>query len=305
MLKKWLALQKQSVASGLKNLINQPVLTMITSIMIGFILTWPTFLWFLSNQAKDIIKDWQNEAHISFYLPSAVDAQTREDILTKIRSMPQLKAVQIYSPDEVLQRLLKHGDEKEVLAAGMDNPLPYVIEVQPKFNQLTSEALLAFYQEMTKLPYLEGSQSDLNWFERLVAFERFLNRFSLLLLGILMIGVAFLISNTLRMVIHARYEEIQILKLVGAPERFILSPFLYAGAFYGLIGGMVAILSVDAVIGLLQGYFKPMAALYHYMGDIPLMSFFEGASVILMAMSLGWGAAWLFVRYYLNAIEPV
>jgi hypothetical protein len=48
-----------------------------------------------------------------------------------------------------------------------------------------------------------------------------------------------------------------------------------------------------------------MAALYHYMGDIPLMSFLEGASVIFMAMSLGWAASWLFVRYYLNAIEPV
>ncbi|HBB53243.1 MAG TPA: cell division protein, partial [Legionellales bacterium] len=110
---------------------------------------------------------------------------------------------------------------------------------------------------------------------------------------------------TLRMVIHSRYDEIQILKLIGASQRFILSPFLYAGAFYGLLGAMVAILSVDIIICLLQDYFKPLAVLYNYVGMIPLMSVMQVFSVMGIAICLGWAAAWVFVRYYLNAIEPV
>lgn len=304
MLKKWIFLQKQAISSCAKNLFEQPILTIITSLMIGFILTWPTFLWFLSIQAKDIIQDWQAKAYISFYLPSTVEAKTREDLFSRIRAIPELKSLKIYTPDDVLKKLVKE-DKKNLLALGIDNPLPYVLEVQPQLEQMSSKGILAFYKKFTKLPYLESSMTDLNWFERLAAFERFLNRFSLLLLGILMAGVTFLVSNTLRMVIHTRYEEIQILKLVGAPERFILNPFLYAGVFYGLIGGLVAILSVNVVIGFLQDYFKPMAVLYNYMGNIPYMSIFEVFAVLFIAMLLGLTAAWVFVRYYLNAIEPV
>jgi cell division transport system permease protein len=305
MLNKFFSLQRQALLTCLQNFRRQPVISLITSLMIGFILTWPTFLWVLSNQAKDAIHQWQEKAYFSFYLPSNIDVQQREDVLLRLRSMTDIKTIEVIEPKAVLTNLLKNRDRKQIEALGLQNPLPYVIEITPKIKFTDAVAINSFYQSIASLPYIHGSKNDFNWFHRLGALEQFLSHFSLLLLGILMLGVAFLVSNTLRMVIHARYEEIQILKLIGASLRFILGPFLYAGAIYGLIGGVVAILAVDIVLSLLQDNFKSLAMLYNHLGALPLMSFSDIILVFSIAMGLGWLSAWIFVRYYLSAIEPV
>ncbi len=305
LIKKWISLQKQAFKNCFKNLISQPILTLITSMMIGFILTFPTFLWVLSLQTQSVITDWEKHAYFSFYIPSSFSKTTRDDILMRLRSTENITAIKVIPPDVSLKKLLAKNEANLLLKDGMKNPLPYVIEIYPGFEVVKRGELMNLYASLAAIPNLESSKNDLGWFERLSAFERFLSHFSLLLLGILLLGVTFLVSNTLRMVIHARYDEIQILKLIGASQGFILSPFLYAGAIYGFLGAAVAIISVDVIIALMQDYFRPLAVLYNYVGQIPLMSFLQVLGVIGTAVTLGWGAAWVFVRYYLNAIEPV
>jgi cell division transport system permease protein len=305
LIQKGLFLQKQAFKTCFINLKAQPILTMITSMMIGFILIWPTFLWVLSIQAKDIIKDWQSHAYFTFYVPNSVKSAQREDVITRLKATDHVQKVKLITPEQSLKKLLTPEEAQSLLQNTTKNPLPYIVEVYPDAQMLQEDQLMDLYNNIANLPFLESSKNDLGWFQRLSAFEKFLNHFSLLLFGILMLGVTFLVSNTLRMVIHSRYDEIQILKLIGASQRFILSPFLYAGAFYGLLGAMVAILSVNIIICLLQDYFKPLAVLYNYVGMIPLMSVMQVFSVMGIAICLGWAAAWVFVRYYLNAIEPV
>lgn len=305
MLNRFLSLQKQAFVVCILNFRRQPILSLITSLMIGFILTWPTFLWVLSHQARDAIGQWQENAYFSFYLPSSLESAQREDIITRLQAFPEIKTLEVLEPKVVLDKLLKHRDKKQIEALGLKNPLPYVLEITPKIKFSNAEEINRFYQSIVSLPYIHGSKNDFNWFQRLSAIEQFLSHFSVLILGILMLGVAFLVSNTLRMVIHARYEEIQILKLVGASMHYILGPFIYAGIFYGAVGAIVAIFSVDIVLSLLQDNFKSLARLYNHMGSLPLMSLMDIVAVFSIAITLGWLSAWVFVRYYLGAIEPV
>lgn len=301
MLTKYLKMQKQALLTAKTNLQQQPLMTVITSMMIGFILTWPCFLWVLSAQAKVAIQDWHQQAFFSFYLPSSLDGQTRQDIIQRLKSMKNIESLRVQTPQQALKKLLATSEPSLELA----NPLPYVLEIRPVASAFSAQGLHQFYQKIAEIPYLQGSQNNLNWFERMAAAERFLNRFMFLLIAILVVGVAFLISNTLRMVIHTRYEEIQVLKLVGATNRFILSPFLYTGAAYGLLGAIFAVTIVDLGLGFLQQYFQPLATLYDYIGRLNMMSFSQMMCLGLLGLILGWVAAWVFVRHYLNAIEPV
>lgn len=296
LINKWFFYQKQALKSCFLHLKAQPILTIITSMMIGFILTWPTFLWVLSLQTKSMIADWEKHAYFSFYIPSSLDQNTREDIITRLQSTENVQSLRVISPDDSLKKLLAKDEASLLQQAGMANPLPYVLEVYPNPQVLNQGTLMTLYDSLSAIPHLESSKNDLGWFERLSAFERFLTHFSLLLLGILLLGVTFLVSNTLRMVIHSHYDEIQILKLIGASQGFILRPFLYAGAFYGLLGAVVAILSVDILMSLMQDYFRPLAILYNYVGQMPLMSILQILCVTGIAVFLGWVAAWVFVR---------
>jgi cell division transport system permease protein len=303
--KKKYNMQMQALALALKNIRQQPFVSVFTTIMIGFILTWPIFLWVLSTQARQAVDEWHDKAFFTFYLSSEVSTQTREDIFQRLNSMQNLKAVRVITPSEALHRLLKQEDKKVLASLNAENPLPYVIEIQPNGSDFSAKSLAIFYKKISQIPYLQGSKNNLNWFERLAAFEKFLKQFTLLLVVILIIGVSFLVSNTLRMVIHSRYEEIQILKLVGATNKFILSPFLYTGAVYALVGALCAIFIVDTTFIFLQTYFSPLAELYQYSGQISFISFSQFLIISSFSVALGWGAAWVFVRYYLNLIEPV
>ena len=302
---RWCKIERQAILSCLKTIRQQPLMTMITSIMIGFILTWPTFLWVLSEQAKHAIDEWHQQAFFTFYLSNTVNEQTKDDIMQRLKSMQDIKDIRVISPEQSLKRLLKNKDAESISHLGLDNPLPYVLEIQPNMQNFSANSLQDFYQRISQIPNLQGSKNNLNWFERLTALEHFLNRFTLLLIIVLMIGVSFLVSNTLRMVIHSRYEEIQVLKLIGATHQYILSPFLYTGAMYGFLGSLFAILTVDVSIGYLQQYFKPLAELYDYVGQIHLIAFAQMILIIFASLSLGWLAAWIFVRQSLNRIEPV
>ena len=305
LVQKWLSLQQRALRTCFVNLKTQFILTLITSMMIGFILIWPTFLWVLSIQAKNIIQDWKAKAYFTFYIPASMQSIDREELIERIEAIKNVQSVTVRSPEQSLHQILTEDEVQQLLNTHMENPLPYLLEIHPDSTLIKQDQLISLYQKLAQMPSLESSKNDLAWFKRLSAFEHFLSHFSLLLLGVLMLGVTFLVSNTLRMVIHARYDEIQILKLIGAPQGFILRPFLYAGAFYGFLGAVVAVLSVDVIIELLQDYFKPLAVLYNYSGLIPLMTAIQILGILAIAIGLGWVAAWIFVRYYLNRIEPI
>ena len=207
---KWFFYQRQALKSCFLHLKSQPILTVITSMMIGFILTWPTFLWVLSLQTKSMITDWQKHAYFSYYIPSSLDENTRDDVILRLQSTENVQSVRVISPKDSLRKLLAKDEANMLLQAGMNNPLPYVIEVYPNPKVISDGNMMNFYASISAIPHLESSKNDLGWFERLSAFERFLTHFSLLLLGILFLGVTFLVSNTLRMVIHSHYDEMQI-----------------------------------------------------------------------------------------------
>jgi cell division transport system permease protein len=78
----------------------------------------------------------------------------------------------------------------------------------------------------------------------------------------LALGVMLVVGNTIRLEIENRRDEIQIMDLVGATGAFIRRPFLYSGAWYGLLGGILAWALVAAAVALLQAPVDRVAALY-------------------------------------------
>src|SRR3546814_9036829 len=71
-----------------------------------------------------------------------------------------------------------------------------------------------------------------------------------------------IISNTIRLDIEARREEIEVMKLVGAPDSFIRRPFLYTGFWHGLLGGVLAWILVTAGVHALAGPASMLAKAY-------------------------------------------
>jgi cell division transport system permease protein len=76
-------------------------------------------------------------------------------------------------------------------------------------------------------------------------------------------GLFAVIGNTIRMQILTQHEEIEVSQLIGATKSFIRRPFLYLGAGYGLIGGVLALIITFTVISVFNQSISALAADYH------------------------------------------
>jgi cell division transport system permease protein len=113
-------------------------------------------------------------------------------------------------------------------------------------------ATTALAGSLEKLAEVDFVRLDTQWTERLNAIVALLTNAALLLTAVLALAVFLVVGNTIRLEIENRRGEIRIMDLVGATPAFIRRPFLYSGAWYGLLGGISAWIMVSLSIYLLQ-----------------------------------------------------
>ncbi len=80
-----------------------------------------------------------------------------------------------------------------------------------------------------------------DWLQRLEKVMKVVNLIAAVLGGILCLAAIFIISNTIKLTVLARKEELEIMRLVGATEGFIRTPFLIEGLMQGLAGSIISI----------------------------------------------------------------
>ena len=116
---------------------------------------------------------------------------------------------------------------------------------------------------------------------------------------LLIVGVIalFIIVNTIRLAVVARAEEIEIMRLVGASDAFIRWPFVFEGAFVGLLGALIT-------LGVLAAVADPVSTfMVDFFRVLPLQfgSLSRDLVVLILGSGLGLGilGSWVSVRTYL------
>jgi cell division transport system permease protein len=122
--------------------------------------------------------------------------------------------------------------------------------------------------------------------------------------GLLALAVAMVVGNTIRLDIENRRDEIVITKLIGATDAFIRRPFLYAGLWYGVAGGVLSCVLVEAGRWLLINPSRQLARLYGSGFHLQGLGFDDVALLLACGALLGWVGSWLAVGRHLAAIEP-
>jgi cell division transport system permease protein len=154
------------------------------------------------------------------------------------------------------------------------------------------------------IPEVEQAKLDVQWVKRLNAILGFTATIAHGLMLLLAMAVLLIVGNTLRLAIQNRHEEIQVLKLIGATDPFIIRPFLYSGIWYGLAGAILAVVLVNLFLFSLAMAANQLASVYQMHYPIIGLSLVQGILLLIVAASLGWLGARLSVKRQLASIEP-
>lgn len=292
----------QAGVSSLNHFCQKPLSTLITILIIATSLALPALVWVLTDNLGRVSRDWQQSGTISLYLKSSTDAE-QKDFFYAVQNIPGVGQAVFKSPAEGLKELAGQEGMEDVLRYLPDNPLPSVIIITPAIVSTPAQIEQLFYQLKAE-PMVEQAKLDIQWVNRLYAMLGFARHMADILMMLLAIAVIVIIGNTLRLVLYHRHEEIQLLKLIGAPDAFILRPFLYSGIGYGLSGAVIAVFIVNISTLCLGIALNKLMMTYQMHYPFRGMSFTQILLLTLFSTIIGWLGARLTVKRQIMLIEP-
>lgn len=293
----------RALLSALGRLYRTPLASGMTAAVLGIALALPAGFLLLLLNLQGVTAGWESDARVSVFLKMEVESESYHALARKLEEDPQITAATLITPEAALEEFRKTTGVQDALALLDDNPLPAVVVVEPAAG-LDPEAAEALAERLRVLPEVELVQLDRAWMQRLFSLVELTRRATLVVAAMLGFAVILVIGNTIRLAILNRREEIVIAKLLGGTDAFIRRPFLYEGIWYGILGGLLALLLVQSALMLLQG---PAAALAASYGSNPLVQGLDLAGalwLLLISAWLGLVGSWVAVSRHLRAIEP-
>ena len=171
-------------------------------------------------------------------------------------------------------------------------------------TDVSPEAVDTLVSELQELPQVDVVQVDSRWLQRLAAISNLVRAIGRILSLIVILGLFFIVGNTIKLAVENRKAEIRVIKLVGGDDMFAARPFLYSGLLYGLTGGVLA--SVLQAVVLLGFNSNLEALLQLYESDFQLRGFgFSNSLIIVLAGAIiGWSAALVASLRHIRSISP-
>jgi cell division transport system permease protein len=289
---------------SLGRLVRSPFATFMTTAVIGIALALPTGLHVLLDNLQRAGGGFTDTAQISLFLKPHVDEDRALALADRLRQRSDIATVQYISPDQALEEFQSQSGFGEVLDHLSHNPLPGVLVLQPVLSGEDPGIAAKIVAGLKQLPEVDVAQLDMQWLQRLFAILSTVQRGVLIIAVLLGVAVLLIVGNTIRLAIENRRDEIVITKLIGATNAFIRRPFLYSGIWYGLFGGVLALLLVDTSILLLQEPVARLTGLYGSNYHLGLLDAGLSGTVLGGGILLGLVGSWIAVGRHLSRIEP-
>jgi cell division transport system permease protein len=218
------------------------------------------------------------------------------DLEERLALMPEVRTIEYVSKDEALARYReerKAQGQQDYTRYLPVNPLPASLEA--KLRDPEDYATVKDFLDLE--PIVAKVQNIQDTTERLVQLTNTLRTFGVLLLFIIGAIVLFIVINTIRLAVLGRAEEIEVMRLVGASDAFIRWPFVFEGAFVGLLGSLLTLAILAAVSDPLTGFMTD------FFRVLPLQFGTLTRDLVLLVTGAGVGlgvvGSWLSVRTYL------
>ena len=283
-----------SCSASLGRLVRRPWATLLTVAVMALSMVLPLALSSFLENLHVLAGSVQQSRDMNVVLHVHVPPATVEQLRTQLLGWHDIAQVQVRTPEQGLAELGARIPLDGVVAVLGENPLPALLIVTPasaaKDDQLA--------QHLRGLPNVDRVQYDSLWQKRLERWFWVGQRITHLLWAVFGSGVVLVVGNTVRLDIQARREEIYILQLLGASKGFIRRPFVYLGAWYGVVAGGL-VLAVLALMNMaLQ---QPVELLAHSYGShFTLLGFSRmyGVAVLMTGLLLGWLGSWIVTGYF-------
>ncbi len=245
---------------------------------------------------QGIMQDVESGVAITVFFDEGTTQEEMDEVGIKIASRPEVSSFNFVSADEAWENYkLEYfeGDEEAAAAFGSENPLANEASYEIYMEDISQQQELVDYLEDQE--YVRRVRQSETVANTLTDANTLMGVVSVAILVILVCVTIFLISNTVRTGIAVRKEEIGIMKMIGATDFFVRSPFIVEGLFIGAVGAVVPLIILFFVYGRVINY---VAERFGFLNN--MITFVSARSVftilIPISLILGIGVGYLGSR---------
>ena len=300
----WLARHLHALLSSLGRLTRAPLATILTVLVMALALALPLGLDVLVRNARSATGDFSGAIGLTAYLRRDVSEDKARQLAASARERAGVDGVTLVTAAEGLKQFRAQSGFAEAIDALGDNPLPHLLAVKPSAERSNPAAVEELRRYLASWPEVETVQVDSDWVRRFNAILGTLRRTLLVAAVLLGIGMIAVVGNTIRLEILNRRAEIEVTRLVGASRGFVRRPFLYTGALYGLLAGILGWIIVALAMRALLAPAVELARAYGSAFLLAGPSLRELGSLVGVGAALGWLGAWIAAGRHLSRIEP-
>ncbi len=290
---------------GLQNFSRNGLLSATTTvIMVLAILVFNglTIFGVISNSA---VASLQDKIDISVYFKSAAPEDDIVKLEHALQSLSEVRAVEYISSEKALAIFKQNHDSDDTISQALaelqTNPLLASLNIKAKDPNMYPT--IAGYLETDQLkPIIEKvtygeNKEAIDRLARIIDTVRVAGVGITIFLALVAVLVTF---NTIRLAIYSNREELGVMRLVGASNKFINGPYVVAGVIYGLLAALAGIIVSTPLIVFISPYvhaFIPDLSLSAYLGShVPQFVFYQ----LFFGVALGATSAAVAVRRYLK-----
>ncbi len=223
----------------------------IFSLAVAFVCLGAALL--VLTNLRAIEERWAHAGRASIYLKDSASQDDVSQFKDALGRVPGVTAVRYVSSGQARQDFgSKELGDKAELAALPVEAFPASIEIEVRAD-MTDAELNDIVAKVRSLPGVDDVETYQAWTDRLGRLVRGGVAAAALLAVVVFASVLAVVGSTIRLALQRRRTEVEVLKLVGATDRFVKGPFLLEGSAQGALGAVGAIALLAALFLLVRG----------------------------------------------------
>jgi len=240
------------------------IMSLSLLILAVFLMVTDNMFMFMEKTKEDLV--------IYTYLQDGLDESYVNALYGKILSLGAVEQVVFISKEQALSEFRREmGEERSLLEALDANPLPASFRITLKDEFKNKESIEETASAIAAMDGVEEVSYGKEFLDKFSSITRAVLYMDAVIGFIVVLSSIFIISNTVRLAVVSRKATIDILKLVGATNRFITMPFLIEGAFQGTVAALLSLLLLSII----------------YLGSrnfVPALTFFSAEKALLYVL---------------------
>ncbi len=246
---------RRVVRTGLYNLVRNAWLAIAAIAIMVVTLTIILFSLIANATFNNTIAQITDKINISVYLKDSVTDKQRNELVTQLKTLPNVKEVAYVSKAQALaQYRTENADNQGLLQAISEtgNPLPASIRIDPVDpgqiqtikTFLDKPANIALQDPQAGTSY-SGDRKDA--VDKITHATNVLRRVGVVAVLVFAVISMLIIFNTIQMAIFNRRDELTIMRLLGATTWYIRGPFVVESIIYGIVAALISVLIIKGI----------------------------------------------------------